>query len=104
MEMREAIAEKRLKGFTTYADLRLRRFEPNFPAARPWILKSTHAAAGTPAAVRGPLYSRLHAQTEDVEVIFLQSSQRLSAKREHFGLIATELKNGCQVADVGEID
>lgn len=99
MEMRAPVAGKILKGFTTYVDLRLRRFEPNFPAARPWILKSVRAAA----AVRGPA-SRFNAQTEDVEVILLQSSQSLSAKREHFGLIATELKNGCQVADVGEID
>lgn len=39
-----------------------------------------------------------------MEVIFLPSSQSISAKREHFGLIAAELKNDCQVADVGEID
>lgn len=78
---------------------------PISPAARPWILKSTRAAAGSPAASGGPpCIPVLHAHTEDMEAIFLQSSQSLSAKREHFGLIATELKNGCQVADVGEID
>lgn len=99
------IAEKISKRFTTYVDLRLRRFEPNFPRSATLNIEK-HARCGrTAGRVRGPpCIPVLHAHTEDMEAIFLQSSQSLSAKREHFGLIATELKNGCQVADVGEID
>lgn len=91
--------------FTTCVDLYLHWFEPNFPQ---FILnieknrKNTHHSSSADCILR--LRIAVYMCRQRMEVIFIWSSRSLSAKREHFGLIATELKNSCQIADVGKID
>lgn len=45
------VAEKISKGFTTYVDLRLRRFEPNFPRSATLNIEK-HARCGRTAGRR----------------------------------------------------
>lgn len=75
-------------------------FEPNFPEF--FVILNINKCCNTEFIQKCSGSVQMGGQR--MEVIFFQGSHSIRAKREHFRLIAFELKKGFQVADVGKTD